>query len=163
MVAGGSANSVGPPITTLKRCASCKCNLEANEKNWFFRSASSKYSPGKAYGPCRECRARAKTKHPNRPHGLVPVGKVYVLMRELRDRCGSVEAAAEASGINENTVRGVCERKRAKVNKQTVRLLVLALDERRRHDRRNGASPRFLAARQAQAQIEDRMNRLAGY
>ena len=163
MTVGGSALPAEPPVTPMKRCNRCNRNLEITKENWFFRSASAQYSPGKPQSPCRECRARAKTKHPNRPHGRVPINKVYALMRELRDRCGSVEAASEFSGINSTTIKEVCERKREFVNKNTVRMMVLALHERRKHDRRNGASPRFLAARQHQAQFEERMARLTGY
>lgn len=159
----GAPAPVGAPIPLFKRCSSCKRDLEVTPENWFFRSATSKYSPGKAYGPCRECRARKNTKHPDRPHGLVPIDKVYVLMRELRDRCGSVEEAAVASGINEETIRQVCNRKRPHVKKQTVRLMVLALYERRRMDRMNGSSERFLRAKKRQVQMEERMSELTGY
>lgn len=152
-----------PPPPRLKRCNRCGKNLEISREHWMFRSDKSPYSAGKPYGPCKLCRAEQKAKNPNRPHGLVPVNKVYGLMRELRDRCGTVEAASKFSGINETTIKEICDLKRPKVRKHTVRLLVLALDERRRHDRRNGSSPRFIAARQHQAQLEDRLNRLAGY
>lgn len=164
MVGGSSNLPPGePPIPLFKKCIGCKRTLEVTSENWFFRSPTAKYSPGKAYGPCRECRARKKTKHPEHPHGLVPVDKVYVLMRELRDRCGSVEEAAAYSGINAETVRQVCNRKRPTTTKQTVRLMVLALYERRKFDRMNGSSERFLHARRMQIRMEERMSELTGY
>jgi hypothetical protein len=45
----------------------------------------------------------------------------------------------------------------------TARLIILALYQRRKEDRRNGSSERFLNAKNEQAKKEDRMNRLAGY
>lgn len=139
----------------LRYCPGCKRKLPATGDYWFFRA-------GAPYNPCRDCRADAKTQKPG-PHGYVEVSKVYSLMRELIDRCGSAEAAANLSGINPTTIRQVIARERPYVQKRTVRLMVLALYEQRKLDRINGASKRFLAARKKQGELENYMDTISGY
>jgi len=143
------------PVIPIKLCKGCNRKLEINTDNWFFRD-------GKPTGRCRECRARLKTQHDG-PYGWVEAKKVYPLMQELVARYGSVTKASEASEISETAIRSIIDRKRPRVQKKTVRLVVLALHEKRKSDRRNGAGEIFLEMKRKQAEIEERINRLAGY
>ena len=129
--------------------------LQVTREHWFFRD-------GKPTGFCRTCRAAAKTKH-NGPYGWVPVDKVRSLMVEIVDRAGSVDAASEMSGVSSTAIRNIISGGTRRVQKKTVRLLVLSLHERRKFDRLNGSSARYVEARKKQAEIEERIGRLVGY
>jgi hypothetical protein len=139
----------------MKFCGGCGQKLEVTTEHWFFRD-------GKPVAPCRTCRAAKKTQHDG-PYGWVPASKVYPLMVELVVRCGGVPAASRVSEINENTIREIMGRKRPRTQKRTVRLVVIALYEKRKEDRRNGGNQYFLEMKKQQALKEEKMNRLAGY
>jgi len=143
------------PVIALKFCTSCERKLEITSEHWFFRD-------GKPHGHCRECRARKNTKHDG-PYGWVEAKKVYPLMQELVARYGSVTKASEASEISETAIRTILSRKRPRVQKKTVRLVVITLYEKRKSDRRNGSGEIFFEMKKKQAELEERMNRLAGY
>jgi hypothetical protein len=84
-------------------------------------------------------------------------------MQELVARYGSVTKASEVSEISETAIRTILSRKRPRVQKKTVRLVVLALYEKRKIDRRNGSSEIFHEMKKAQAEKEEKMRRLSGY
>ena len=89
--------------------------------------------------------------------------KVKPLVEELILRCGNTREAAAYIGISRTTLHNIVNRKREWTYQGTARLIILALYQRRKEDRRNGSSERFLTAKRHQAAKEDRMNRLAGY
>lgn len=158
---GGSANGMTgpPPPPVLKLCPKCNNSYPFEREHWYFRANN-----GNPMTPCRHCRDAVpeKTQHET-DRGYVPVEKVYVLMQELVDRCGNYEQAAEASGIAAPTIKAITLRERPRVQKRIVRLLVLALSERRKFDKLNGASQRFIDARKRQALLEERIQNLTGY
>lgn len=135
--------------------------LPLDEAHWgFYRTGE---RAGKAYGQCKLCRHWNALKTKAGPHGLVPAVQFATLAKELIDRCGSGEKVYVYHGIQGATILSLAERRQPTVRLRTVQHLLQALDQQRREDRRNGASPRFLAARKAQALQEERLMRLAGY
>lgn len=149
-----------PPIIPTKLCSGCNKYLPLIEDNWLRRNTG-QYA-GNFYGPCKRCRLRKRVAHDD-DSGYIPVTKVYPLMKELLDRCGTWEATVEFSGINGSTITEILHKRRRNVQKRTVRTLILALYERRRLDRLNGSSKRFTEARRRQGELEERLNRLTGY
>ena len=93
----------------------------------------------------------------------VPSIRLRPLLVELIDRCGNTRDAAAYIGISRTTLHNIVNREREYAYRSTARLIILALHERRREDRRNGSSERFRRARVLQAQIEERAMRLTGY
>lgn len=102
----------------------------------------------------------------------VPAAKLRPLVKELSDRCGTVKKAATYAGVSHVTLYNILNGSRRKDGEQvshkmvyqsTARLIILALYQRRKEDRRNGASEAFLRARRLQAQREERLIRLTGY
>lgn len=135
--------------------------LPLDEQHWnFYRSGP---RAGRALGRCKLCRHWTELKQREGPHGLAPVGRLAALARELVDRCGSAAAVEREYGLGQGVVSKIAERRQASVHLRTAQLLLLALGEQRKSDRRNGSSPRFLAARKAQALREERLQRLTGY
>lgn len=95
--------------------------------------------------------------------GWVPAKKIHPLLKELIQRCGSPEQAAQYSGLGTTTVYEILHLNRRRVQKKTARIIILALYERRKEDRRNGTSEAFRHARIMQAKMEERMMELTGY
>lgn len=93
----------------------------------------------------------------------VELAKLRPVLKELIDRCGSPEAAGEYASISTSTMYRMIHGYHRTVTQHTARLVILALYQRRKEDRMNGASKRFNQARKHQAELEDRLNRLAGY
>lgn len=93
----------------------------------------------------------------------VPAPKLRPLLRELVLRCGNTREAADYIGISRTTMHDIEHQKRDWVHKRTARLIILAVYQRRKEDRRNGASERFVKAKHHQAKIEERLSRLEGY
>lgn len=93
----------------------------------------------------------------------VDAAKLKPLVDELTLRCGSPERAAEYAGLGKSTFYRLRHRYNRDVNENTARLIVLALYQRRKEDRLNGASAQFMAAKKHQAQNEERLMRLEGY
>jgi len=155
VASGAGGHSLSAPLVPSRLCTGCEKKLEITTGHWFFRDS-------KPTGYCRTCRAKIKTQHDG-PYGWVPAEKVRPLLSELVSRCGGITATSEASGLSETAIREVVGRKRPRVQKKTVRLVVLALYERRKVDRMNGGNKNYLEARKKQAKLEDNINRLAGY
>ena len=95
--------------------------------------------------------------------GWIPAVKIHSLLQELIQRCGSPEQAAEYAGLGTTTVYEIFHLNRKRVQKKTAHLVILALYERRKEDRRNGQSEAFRHARIRQAMMEERMLDLIGY
>jgi len=93
----------------------------------------------------------------------VPSVKLRPLVSELILRCGNTRDAAAYIGISRTTLHDIINNKREWTHKSKARLIILALYQRRKEDRRNGSSERFRKAKVEQAVREDRMSRLAGY
>ena len=93
----------------------------------------------------------------------VPTVKLQPLLTELILRCGNTRDAAEYIGISRMALNDIVNQHREFSYQRTARLIILALYQRRKEDRRNGSSERFLKARKEQAIREERMSRLAGY
>jgi hypothetical protein len=108
---------------------------------------------GKPIARCRMCRAL------QHPHSLIPAARIERFARELVERCGGYKQAERACGVGERTLRRIVIREKRSIQKVTAGRILVALDEQRKYDRRNGASPRFMEARRAQARIEERLDR----
>jgi hypothetical protein len=112
---------------------------------------------------CKLCTSyRAVTKHDG-PKGLVPARPLRRYAVELVERCGSATRVEELYGLDANTVLNLTRSSSASTQKRIAQRLLVALGEQRKLDRRNGTSPRFLAARKAQALHEGRLRELSGY
>lgn len=61
------------------------------------------------------------------------------------------------------TIHRIQNHRVLQVQKRTARLIILALYERRKDDRRNGQSEAFRHAKVIQAKMEERMLSLTGY
>lgn len=136
--------------------------LPVTEEYWYFHKTGK--DAGKPIPRCRLCTNFNKLKNPNGDHGWVPAEKVYPLVQELVARCGgSMATAAEFASLGEDTIGRVIRHERPRVQKRTVRKVVLALYEKRKEDRRNGSNESFRKSKKAQADREDRLMRLSGY
>jgi len=93
----------------------------------------------------------------------IELSKIRPVFVELVQRCGSVEAAGEYAGLGTTTMYRIQYRQTRTVIQKTARLLVLALHQKRKEDARNGSNERFNKALRKQADIEDKIGRLAGY
>lgn len=93
----------------------------------------------------------------------IELSKIRPVFVELVQRCGSVEAAAEYAGLGVSTMYRLQYRQYRTVVQRTARLLILALYQKRKEDQRNGSNERFNKALRKQADIEDKIGRLAGY
>jgi hypothetical protein len=95
---------------------------------------------------------------------LIECSKIRPHVKELVDRCGSINAAAKYALVGNQTILNVLNNKYCAVQRETARKFLLALEHRREEDRLNNAvHKRLLKARQAQARIEDQQERLIGY
>jgi hypothetical protein len=90
------------------------------------------------------------------PNTNLPASKVRPLVIELIQRCGGFEQAARYSGLGRGTIRNIYEQQYGKVQNRTARLVILALYQKRKEDRRNGVSKNFTAAIIKQAKLEAR-------
>lgn len=136
--------------------------LPVTEEFWYFHKTGP--NKGKPVSRCRSCINADKLKNPHGDHGWVPTEKVFPLMKELVQRCdNNMSVAAEYAGLGEATVGGILKRHQARVQKQTVRKLVLALYEKRKEDRRNGSNESFRKSKREQAIREHNMLSLTGY
>lgn len=93
----------------------------------------------------------------------IDAAKIKPLVEELTLRCGSPELAAEYSGVGKSTFYRLRHGYNRDTNANTARLIILALYQRRKEDRRNGASETFMKAKHYQARMEERLERLTGY
>ena len=93
----------------------------------------------------------------------IELAKLLPVIGELAARCGSLEKAAEYSGLSTTTMYRMVRREHRTVIARTARILILALYQRRKEDRTNGHHKAFKKARMAQARIENDLERLAGY
>jgi len=93
----------------------------------------------------------------------VPTVKIKPLLQELAQRCESLEKAAEYIGVGTSTVYRIMNDYHGTTQARVARLIILGLNEKRKEDRRNGASENFIRARKHQAALEERMERLTGY
>lgn len=134
--------------------------LPLDAEHWHFNRTGPR--AGQPLARCRLCRHHERLSRDG-VHGLVPATQVRAWVAELGLRCESVHAAAAKHSLPQTTLYRALTQKGVKVTKRTAARILIALGEQRKEDRRNGASPRFNAARRAQAIQEERMNRLAGY
>lgn len=134
--------------------------LPLDADHWYYHRSGPR--TGLPLARCRLCSNWEKLVEKGSPQGLVPIAKVYPLAAELVDRCGSTYAVWRAHGITESAIRAIVARSYAGVQRRMVRQLLLALAEQRKIDRRNGSSPRFLAAKQEQAKRFDALDRAHG-
>lgn len=141
--------------------------LPLTAEHWSFHGAGAWATKagmvGKPLSRCRLCRSWDRLVERDVPHGLVPAVKVEPFLRELVERCGTAPVVTERHGISGSTVDRVLNHRIGSVKAKTAARLLLALSEQRKYDRRNGSSPRFVAARRAQGRREERLERLAGY
>jgi len=135
--------------------------LPLTETYWaFYRSGP---RAGKPIARCKLCRNWQTLVVKPGPHGRVDLDHVYPIARELLERCGSAKEVERRHGIPAAVISKVVARTQKGVYARTAGRLIVALGEQRKYDRRNGASARFVAARRAQGQLEERLERLAGY
>jgi hypothetical protein len=99
-----------------------------------------------------------------RPAGKIDCSKIRPHVKELVDRCGSYEAAAEYALVGHMTLRRVMNGVYCTVRQDTARKILLALEHRRKEDRSNHRThKRLLDARRAQAKLENAQLNLLGY
>jgi hypothetical protein len=134
--------------------------LPVDEAHWHYHRSGP--LAGQPVARCKLCQNWAKLQTKAGAHGLVPASRVRQLTQELVDRCDGYRQVEQRHGIAESTLRGLLAGQ-ARVQKTTAQRILQALDQQRREDRRNGASARFIKARQRQAVLEGRLTRLAGY
>jgi hypothetical protein len=128
--------------------------LPLTEEYWFIRQKETgRHKAGEVRSPCRLCQSIMGQKG-----GTVECRHVLKHVQELENRCGSLEQAAEFSNVGVTTLYRIARGGQCTLQRETAAKLIRALDEKRREDRRNGyVHPKFVAARQSQARIEDRM------
>lgn len=129
--------------------------------HWYFHR-SGRYA-GQPTSRCKLCTNWRKLVGKEGPHGLASARTLRPLAKELVDRCGSLDKVGIMHGIGRSTLAPIVRGEQEQVQKKTAARILLALSEQRKYDRRNGATPRFLAARKAQAAIEERMERTGQY
>lgn len=135
--------------------------VPVTKEHWNFHRSGP--DAGKPTSRCKLCTNWAKLVTKEGAHGLVERQDVLVFLNELIERCGSVEQVQTRHGLNANGLRAFLSNPDARMQKRTLARVLVALGEQRKLDRRNGTSPRFHAARRAQADREGRLERLIGY
>jgi hypothetical protein len=95
---------------------------------------------------------------------LVDCIKIKPHTRELVDRCGSFEAAAEYAFVGHMTLRRILSGVHCSVQLGTATKILIALEHRRKEDRSiKRTHERLKKARMAQVQLEEQQLRLLGY
>jgi len=90
--------------------------------------------------------------------------KIRPHVKELVDRCGTAQAAAEYALVSPQTIQRIMHGTYCSVQQATAKKLLIALEHRRKEDRTiHRTHERLLKARQEQARIEGNLERLAGY
>src|SRR4029077_3157797 len=90
--------------------------------------------------------------------------KIRPHTHELVNRYGTIMAAGEYAGVGKSTIARIMHGVNCSIQKATATKIIQALDRRREEDRKNYAvNRRLIAAKQAQARIEDDQARLIGY
>jgi hypothetical protein len=136
--------------------------LPVTDEHWYFHK-SGPYT-GKPIARCKLCTNWNKLQSRAEKNGTVECKKIRKFVAELVDRCGSSDLAGVASGVAANTIRSVLHEERCTMQLRTAKRLLVALDQRRKEDRRNGStSERFREARRRQADIEEKIDRTLGY
>jgi hypothetical protein len=86
---------------------------------------------------------------------LVPVREVRPHVKELVDRCGTMQAAARYALVAPNTIGRILAGANETMQKSTASKLMIALEHRRKEDRSTRRThARLLKARQSQARME---------
>lgn len=135
--------------------------LPLDETHFYFHRSGP--NAGRPTARCRLCHNWTKLVGRDGPHGYVEVGdELRGYVKELIDRCGPWYGPRQY-GLRPETLSALVRGEQKRVQKKTAQRILLALGEQRKLDRRNGASPRFVEAKRAQALREDRIGRLAGY
>jgi hypothetical protein len=90
--------------------------------------------------------------------------KIRPHVKELVDRCGTIEAAGAYALVGKTTIARILHGVNCTVQRATASKIILALDHRREEDRKSHrVHKRLLEARMAQARLEDTQERLIGY
>lgn len=86
---------------------------------------------------------------------LVEVKTIRPHVKELVDRCGTMQAAAHYALVAPNTIGRILAGANETMQKSTASKLMIALEHRRKEDRSNNRThKRLLKARQQQARID---------
>jgi len=94
----------------------------------------------------------------------IDCSKIYPHTKELVDRCGTAEDAAEYALVSPQTIRRILNGIHCTVQQATARKIIIALEHRRKEDRTiKQVHNRFLNARRKQAQLEEQQMSLLGY
>jgi len=100
----------------------------------------------------------------------IDCSKIQPHTKELVDRCGTAQAAAQYALVSPQTVQRILHGVHCTVQQATARKILIALEHKRIEDRRfHRTHAKLLKARQDAARIdqqrerEDRQERLAGY
>lgn len=136
--------------------------LPLTDEYWYFRKSGER--AGQPYSTCKLCISFVDTQRNGEAGGLVECKKVLKFVQELTLRCGSTEKAARYAGVGVSTLYKIYHYEQCTIQRDTARKLIMALDERRREDRRNGVvSQQLIDQRHKQAKREERIERLSGY
>lgn len=135
--------------------------LPLDEEHFYFHRSG--VHAGEPTARCRVCHNWRKLVGKNGPHGYVIVNdELRAYAKELIERCGSWYGPRQY-GLRPETLVAIAAGTHKRVQRRTALRLLTALSEQRKIDRRNGASPRFVEARRAQADRETRLGLMAGY
>lgn len=133
--------------------------LPLTEEYWYFRKIDSgDNKAGTVKTPCRLCVSYQKY---GPDGGVVDCKPIRPFVQELFRRYNNRrDLTAEAIGISPQAITNILYNGQCTIQRATAKKIILALDNKRREDRRNGCvAPAFIhAMRQA-----ERIERLAGY
>jgi len=131
--------------------------LPLDGEHWYFHRTGSRV--GSPVTPCRQCVNWSKLLKPEGPHGYVPIKDVLPYVRELVERCGSIYKTCRRHGFAEDTLRQALNGGHEQMQKKTIGRVLLALQEQRQFDRKNGTSSRFHEEVRRRAEAEKRRMR----
>lgn len=135
--------------------------LPLDEQHFYFHRTGP--NAGEPTSRCRVCHNWRKLGGKDGPHGYVLVSdELRTYTRELIERCGPWYGPRQ-HGLRPETLAAIVAGTHKRVQAKTALRILTALGEQRKTDRRNGASPRFVAAKRAQVDRAERIERLAGY
>lgn len=135
--------------------------LPLTEDNWYFHKRGKRV--GKPLSRCKLCVNWNRLQSAGQS-GTVPCSSVHTFVAELVSRYGSRSLVAEAAGVALGTVDSIMNGDTCTVQKRTALRIIVALDEKRREDRRRGfVHERFIKERQQVAQRIAQLERHQSY
>lgn len=115
--------------------------IPVDRDHWNFHTTGPK--AGSPVARCKNCVNWNKIQKRDGAHGWVEASYMRPFVLELVERCGSIRAVARLYPLHEETVRQVVHGTRMNVQKRSAGLILTALSERRKLDRKNGMNKVF--------------------